>query len=350
MSNVLFWSASDDGSSWYRADLPAEALRWSGHATLVAQQIDQRHAAEADVIVGSRIANEGAARFWLEMASAGAGRAKLVLDLDDAYWSLDSSNPAAAHWDDAQLDRLRDSCRAADIVTVPSEGLGAHVFEHTGVLAKVVPNGLHAGWLGTPRAYRDATVLEPVTIGWSGTASSARDFDLVVKSLANIVNYGRGRVKLRLVGLPHNHPSVHRLRVTIDRCYHDLVDAVEWVHHGQPYLSACAGFDIWVAPYRPDPFVEAKFPTKALEAGFLGIPLIASDVRPYREWSDDVPGGVALVPGDKDWMWGRYLKTMVDSADTRRAIGEAGRSRASANIMQSVGMQWANTLGLEEVS
>lgn len=351
--NVLFWSASDDGSSWYRADLPAEALRWSGHATLVAQQIDQRHAAESDVIVGSRIANEGAARFWLEMASAGAGRAKLVLDLDDAYFALDPSNPAAAHWDRDQLDRLDRSCWAADLVTVPSQALAEHVHQFTGVPVgkiQVVPNGLHAGWLGTPRTYRDATVLEPVTVGWSGTASSARDFDLVAKSLANIVNYGRGRVKLRLVGLPHNHPSVHRLRVTIDRRYHDLVDAVEWVHHGQPYLSACAGFDIWVAPYRPDPFVDAKFPTKALEAGFLGIPLIASDVRPYREWDGDQDTGVALVAEDKPWMWGRYLKSLVDSPVTRRTFGEAGRSRASANIMQSVGMQWANTLGLEEVS
>jgi hypothetical protein len=34
------------------------------------------------------------------------------------------------------------------------------------------------------------------------------------------------------------------------------------------------------AGYLSKPFVDAKFPTKALEAGFLGIPLVVSDVEP----------------------------------------------------------------------
>jgi hypothetical protein len=37
-----------------------------------------------------------------------------------------------------------------------------------------------------------------------------------------------------------------------------------------------------LAPYQGTPFNNAKFPTKALEAGFWGTPLIASDIRPYR--------------------------------------------------------------------
>jgi glycosyltransferase involved in cell wall biosynthesis len=304
----------------------------------------------ADVIVGSRVANPGASRLWLDLAGRPT-RPRLVLDLDDAYFALDPSNPASGAWDVPQLNRLARSILAADVVTVASQALAEHVERFVGrpsgkaLDIQVVPNGLHAGWLGTPRDY-EADQRELI-VGWSGTASSARDFDLVAHALARIVEYGDGQVKLRLVGLPDGHPVVGTLARRIPARLHDLVEGVPWVQHGQPYLSAVAAFDVWVAPYRPDPFVEAKFPTKALEAGFLGIPLVCSDVRPYREWDQDEHRGTALVGEHQPWMWGRYLKTLVDSASTRRAMGEAGRSRAALNIMQSVGQSWARVCKLQ---
>lgn len=360
MSKILFWSAGDDGSSWYRCDLPSEALRWSGHNTLVTQQVNRDILEEADVIVGSRIATPGALGLWLEMATQPReDRALMVVDLDDAYFALDPSNPAASHWDAAQLERLATAIAAADLVTVASQGLAEHLERRvpaalqlglqpgTASKVKVVPNGLHAGWLSTPRAYEAHSKENPLRVGWAGTASSARDFDLVARSLSKIVEYGDGSVKLRLVGMPRDHPGVEMLRFMIPQRLHEMVEAVEWMPHGQQYLSACADFDIWVYPLRPDEFATSKFPTKALEAGFFGIPLIASDIRPYREWDDDPNSGVALVDGDKPWLWGRHLKELVDSPQLRRTMGEAARSRAARNITQVIGQQWANTLGVD---
>jgi glycosyltransferase involved in cell wall biosynthesis len=350
VSRVLFWTGSDDGSSWYRADLPAEALRWEGHATAVTQKVSHDLLVDSDVVVGSRVANLGAANAWqLLGARPIADRPLMVLDLDDAYFQLDPANPAARHWDIPQLNRLAKSILAADRITVASEGLAEHVRRFVGRPAGkeldivVVPNGLHAGWLGTPRDY-EADQRE-ITVGWSGTASSARDLDLVATALGRIIEYGDGQVKLRLVGFPMGHPVQRTFQRLIPKRHRDLVEAVEWVKHGQPYLSACAAFDIWVAPYRSDPFVDAKFPTKALEAGMLGVPLIASDVEPYRGWG----GGdsVALIPELKPWLWGRQLKELVDSSALRRRMGEAGRSRAAANIMQAVGPQWSKACKLD---
>jgi glycosyltransferase involved in cell wall biosynthesis len=350
MSRVLFWTAGDDGSSWYRADLPAEALRWTGHATAVTQRVSHDLIVDSDVVVGSRVANLGAAKAWQALGARPAGdRPYLVLDLDDAYFQIDPSNPAARHWDIPQLNRLAKSILAADRITVASEALAEHVRRFVGRPAGreldivVVPNGLHAGWLGTPRDY-EADQRE-ITVGWSGTAASAKDFDLVAHALGRIVEYGDGQVKLRLVGLPKGHPSARTLQRLIPKRLHDLVEAVEWVQHGQPYLSACAAFDIWVAPYRSDPFVDAKFPTKALEAGFLGIPLVVSDVEPYRAWGNT--GGLALIDPLKPWMWGRTLKTLVDSPSNRRMMGETARSRAALNIMQAVGPQWSEACKLD---
>jgi glycosyltransferase involved in cell wall biosynthesis len=335
MSSVVFWTAGDDGSSWYRATLPGEAISWQGHGVALGQALGPELIEQADTIVGSRVANLPAFRLWTELASRPAAeRPRLVLDLDDAYFQLDPSNPAAAAWDIPQLNRLARSILAADVVTVASEALAEHVRTFVARPAarpdldiQVIPNGLHAGWLGTPRDY-EADQRELI-VGWSGTASSARDFDMVAHALARIVEYGDGQIKLRLVGLPDGHPAVAKMARTIPKRLHDLVEGVAWVQHGQPYLSACAAFDIWVAPYRSDPFVDAKFPTKALEAGFLGIPLVASDVLPYRLWDDAEFPGLALVDEHKPWMWGRILKTLVDNPSHRPAMGEAGRSRAA---------------------
>ena len=115
----------------------------------------------------------------------------------------------------------------------------------------------------------------------------------------------------------------------------------EWVPHGDPYLVEVAKFDIWVAPYHATPFNEAKFATKALEAGFWGIPLIASDIRPYREWGGD---GLDLVDEYRTHGWSRSLRNLIEDSDWRRHRGEAARSQAARYSMQEVGRQWEGAI------
>jgi glycosyltransferase involved in cell wall biosynthesis len=98
-----------------------------------------------------------------------------------------------------------------------------------------------------------------------------------------------------------------------------------------------------VAPYRPTPFNQAKFPTKALEAGMLGIPLVASAIRPYADWITQEENGFKVLDS-APWMWSRCLRRLIQSPDLRRRIGEAGRSRAAQNILQEIGRQWESVL------
>jgi glycosyltransferase involved in cell wall biosynthesis len=348
VGDVLFWAAGNDGSSWYRCTQPAEALQWQGHRATVTEAITEFDVRRADTIVASRVANEVSHGLWLDLAARPREyRPRLVLDLDDDYFSIDRSNPAYSGWDAMSLFRLKESILAADLVTVASRGLAEAIQAHTGGHAKVqvVENGLHAGWLAQPRDYEAAN--RPLIVGWAGTPSTITDFDLAAPALANIVNYGKGKVEVRLVGFQDGHPSVETMRRKINVQHLGLVQGVPWVPHGEPYLGAVSEFDIWVAPYRPTPFVEAKFPTKALEAGVMGIPLIASAIRPYRDWIIQDSSGFKVVDS-APWMWGRCLKRLVDSADLRQSIGEAGRSRAARNIMQSLGIQWAQVCQLKE--
>jgi hypothetical protein len=121
---VAFWTASDDGSSWYRAGQPAAALGWLGHKCTVTPDLAQMYRQRSDVIVGSRVANLGPTAIWQAMAADPDGP-RLVLDLDDDYFHIDPSNTRAYQFwtQPGLLDALRQNMIVADVVTVASEGL-----------------------------------------------------------------------------------------------------------------------------------------------------------------------------------------------------------------------------------
>jgi glycosyltransferase involved in cell wall biosynthesis len=330
---VAFWTASDDGSSWYRAGQPAAALGWLGHECTVTPDLAEMYRKRSDVIIGSRVANLGPTAIWQALAADPDGP-RLVLDLDDDYFHIDPSNTRAYQfWNKPGiLDALQANMAVADVVTVASEGL-AEVARHVlfqmdmGHKVRVVPNGLHAMYLGRPRDYDP----EVITIGWSGSNATAVDYDLCARAVNKALDTFPN-VRARLVGMPEELLP-RRLKV----------EAARWVQPNEAYLEAVSSFDIWMAPYRPTPFNQAKFPTKALEAGMLGIPLVASAIRPYADWITQEENGFKVVDS-APWMWSRCLRRLIQSPDLRRRIGEAGRSRAAQNILQEVGRQWESVL------
>jgi len=122
--------------------------------------------------------------------------------------------------------------------------------------------------------------------------------------------------------------------VTGESCY-----ATGFIRDFRQYLEAVSRFDIWVAPYRDIEFNRAKFATKALEAGMLGIPLIASAIHPYAEAVVHGETGL-LVPPGQEHLFGRYLMQLVNEPETRQRMGLAARAKASGSIMQALNKQW----------
>jgi glycosyltransferase involved in cell wall biosynthesis len=155
------------------------------------------------------------------------------------------------------------------------------------------------------------------------------------------------QVRLRLVGfqLPTAGPAVRAQLGALDPNVADIAH-VEWVPHGERYLVEVGKFDIWVAPYQDTAFNRAKFPTKALEAGFWGIPLVTSQIRPYEEWFSTVHEAdhPRLVSEYMPHEWSRQLRQLIERPELRRRYGEAARSRAALLSLQEVGRQWEAAL------
>lgn len=328
---VHFWTADSAGSGLYRGVLPAMSLDWIGHQPSAGPRLPEDWREQGyDVVVGCRVAKPAASQTWREMRDLGI---RLVMDLDDDYFNLDFTNPVAREWADPVLRQgLIDNIALSDTVTCCSEPL-AEVLRDYHDDVRVVPNGLPAQHLGHVRDYNP----ERLSVGWAGTSSTVAEMGVpgVVRALNRIADYGwPGGVVVRLVGIDPQTAIRSGLRGK-------RLGALGWVENFGHYLQAVAGFDVWVAPYRDIPFNRAKFATKFLESSVLGIPLIASDIEPYRRVIRHGENGF-LIRHEHEW--GRYLKQLADDPGLRQRIGMAARAEASGSILQALNRQWEAAL------
>lgn len=330
---VHFWTADRGGSGAYRGVLPGMALGWLGHQVTVSDNTPPDGWDGVDAVVGCRVALPGPSRRWRQLRDQGA---RLVMDLDDDYFHLD---PAAVHLPAVQawsaperMRRLVGNIRLADVVTCCSDRL-AEVLSAYHDDVRVVPNGLPAVYLGSPRDYAPETV----TVGWAGTDYTLLELPLAARALRRIADYERpGGVQVRLVGIGPKQAVANGV-------HGDHVGTVGWVDAFGTYLQAVGAFDVWVAPYRDTVFNRAKAPTKAIEAGFLGIPLVASAIEPYRKAVVHGETGF-LVPPGQEHLFGKYVRQLVDDPKLRQRMGEAARDWASQFIMQALNHEWEKVL------
>lgn len=337
---AFFWAAGTDGGAFYRQSLPATGLGWRGHQVASSLQLSLPAVRGVDAVIGSRVASPGATEAWTALRAAGI---PLILDLDDDYFAIDETN-AKAHeaWNkDGIRARLQRNMAASDIVTVVSEGLAERMREWTTTPVRVVPNFLPAQYLGAPRVYRPG----PVTVGWAGSSSTLHELPMVARALAKLPGLGRD-IRVKLVGCTIQEANLMGISG-------DHVTATGWIGNVPDYLKACMAFDIWAAPYRPTPFNSAKFPTKALEAAFLGVPLLVSDIRPYRDWvsTHGSECGVQLVKAEHEW--GKYLRALTDpdvGDFLRQAAGHAASSTAARYTLQSGAERWEEVIAMAGVS
>jgi glycosyltransferase involved in cell wall biosynthesis len=342
VGKVLFWTPDDGGSRLFRCDLPAQALKARGHEAEVSSVVFASWAQGA-TIVAQRPFNDTALKRIRFMNQLGV---RVLLDWDDDHLNID---PEAAPNTYAQY--LQPSMRNS-VVAAIQECAGVVVAspvlaERASVLGAqhiyLVPNGLPAKMLSHPGGDFGDTGGRTV-FGWAGTESTAaefRAFEPVIRQFLR-ARQKQDDVVLRTVGL---NPEwvFHRLLDQRGGVQEHQVQAVGWLHDYDDYLSVCSTFDVWLAPYRDVPFNQAKYPTKALEAAFLGIPIVASDIRPYR-WAlgGPQPRGF-LILNDED-RWTRVMRNMVRQPQRHAHLVRNAQAWAAHQITESLVADWEAAL------
>lgn len=323
--NVFQWAADDGGSWWYRLHVPGAALRRVGYTVRDHQRALMSWVLDADVVVGARVTNPGPSQLWQDWARLGK---RLVYDVDDDMSVIDpASKQAYAFYSNPEVQsRIGENMRAAAVVTCASERIADWASRYTDRVV-VVPNGIPADVLSWQREPQGDGRL---VVGWVGSTQSLPELALVVKPLLRLLDTHR-RVEVHTVGIPRVHIEAAGL-------VHERVRCTEWTPPGEAYLRL-VDFDVWVAPYRDIPFNQAKYPTKRLEAAFLGVPLVCSGVGEYR----DLDSGCGFVVR-AEHEWGRYLQRLVTDVDLRHQMSRAARQSAVPWIAEGYAPRWEKAL------
>lgn len=338
--------ASHDGGSgcaWYRMLVPLDAVDRlvpdvsvtfrSGGGKLMKNphpMVKAVDADDADVVVSQRASEYRGLGLWRRWGSTPDRRT--VYENDDDVFSITREN-SAAYASYREGTEVREAtlryCTTANLVTTTSPHLGDRFREmlDSRVPVEVLPNYIPAWVLDLPRDPADRRMR----IGWAGGASHARDIHTATPSVRRFMKrfpdwdlYVNGTDYRRQFGCPP------------ERSYF-----IPWIHvvdEPKVYYRA-VDFDIGICPLLSTQFSRSKSWVKALEYFSRGIPVVASDVEPYRRFIDHGVNGF-LARTDHEWL--KYLSLLAGDEELRLKMGEAAKAKARENTIEGHYAEWVN--------
>ncbi len=192
----------------------------------------------------------------------------VVHELDDLLWNVPASNPFINFWKPRNYKALKTVLEAVDHRCVSTEPLAVELEKQFGVTARVSPN-LVSGQFFSPPRRREGRRLR---VGWAG--SSTHEADLA--PLFSVIRQTSKIIDWRFLGwMPKSVTDmVGEGHVT----FHPPVEVSK-------YMGALRDMDVDVAiaPLHMHIFNECKSHLKLLEFSALGMPVVCTDIYPYRE-------------------------------------------------------------------
>lgn len=231
-------------------------------------------------------------------------------DLDD-HWELDEHHTLYDHYQ--QIDFVRkqiDHIRAADVVFVTHERLAAAVREfnpNVEILENAIPR---SGQFDIQRKPADT-----VRLFWQGSDTHMEDIGILERPLSALGPIS-GRMKMVMAGVRDDSTIWHRMAEVYTagfKTQYKLIPGETVLDYYKMYKDA----DVCLVPLIRSRFNSYKSNLKVLEAGNLGLPVIASMVDPYL----DLP--IAYCQKGRDW-----IRHIVDMVRSKRKREEAGQELA----------------------
>lgn len=337
------------GNAHYRAILPLTVLHAKGHDVRPLSPDPRRRRVEVrelDLLHVHRFDDGDVHALMREAKQHGAA---VVWDNDDDYGSLPKTSLAYRRhgglaWE-RRLARMRRIFPLVDVVTTPSDLLGARMREYgarrTATIENYVP-GLFLRHATPPR--------NGVTIGWVAALEHQVDVELLP-------------IRETLQRLLDERPELHvvsiglSLGLTGERYRHVkkvpfLEDEKERTVAAQArsrvkldalasggLANHTAAFDVGIAPLADLPFNRARSNVKLKEYAAGGAPWLASPVGPYLGMGERQGG--RLVADDA---WHAELSKLLDSARARRKLAKRATAWVADETIERNVHRWEAVL------
>ena len=333
-AGVLFAGIGTSAPAWYRCALPARALGadWVGmrgepheltfHTGESARPLRSvEDFASYDIVVLQQ--PRGTA--WLRtIRSLQAAGVRVLFEIDDYAHGVRKAkhHAQAEHFDRKLLAALELTMRACDGIICSTDYIAGR-YRSFNASVWVCQNGIDMGRYALTRRPRDS-----VTIGWAGGTAHRPALLPWLRELLAVMD-ARPATRFMSVGVP-GYAAPFAERFGAERAI-----GLPWAPI-EAYPAAMASFDIALAPSANSAFFRGKSDLRWLEAGALGIPLVADPVL-YPAIEDGVTGLHAATPAEAR----AAMLALVDDAALRTRIGEAAREHVrERRTSAAVAAQW----------
>lgn len=203
--------------------------------------------------------------------------AKLIFEIDDLLWNAPPGNSYRMYFKGDQRKALMTGLKAVDKILTTTAPLKAELEQVSKAPVYILPNMISGQFFKTP----EMTLPTRLRIGYAGSSSHEPDLrilEYVVKETREFADW-----------------------VFLGYCPDYLKPYITEYKPGvkvQEYLPALKNMkvDVAVAPLLDNHFNACKSNLKLIEFGAIGIPVITSDVYPYK----DNPG-IKIKPHKKQW-------------------------------------------------
>lgn len=290
-------------------------------------------AAEADVIVAQRANSYEGMGVWRRFSTP---TCRTVYENDDDIWRITHENAAAYksyQEGGAAREVVLRLCSTSNLVTVSTPYLGDWTRELTShqVSVEVLPNYVPAWVLDLKHDDRKGRPR----IGWIGGASHSRDIHMATNAVRRFMKrfpqwdlVVAGTDYRKAFGCPP------------DRSYH-----IPWIHvcDDPDVFYRAIDFDIGICPLLDTEFARSKSHVKALEYMARGMPVVASDVEPYRRFVEHGVDGF-LCKQEHEWL--KYLSELANDEDLRLKMGAAAKAKARENTIEKNYQKWVGAYSM----
>lgn len=248
---------------------------------------------------------------------------KIVYDLDDNVWEIPDYNPAKTI-----LHRCRDGFNACirhvDMVTVSTDALAKAVRKHVKFMVnaktgKEIPIIVVENKLDT-RMLADPYICDNLIVGWGGSSSHVGDLPIIAPAIESLAK-AHPTVNFEFRGIPAPPP----LNTYENVRFRPWMPVAEYGMRMPRF-----GWGISLAPVTDCAFNEAKSAIKMLEAGYCGIPCLASWIRPYEK---------VCVSHDPELKWLLCAGVTAWETKLRELINEPAKREYYGKRLQQVVLQ-----------
>lgn len=284
--------------------------------------------AEADVIVAQRANSFEGMGVWRRMSTP---TCRTVYENDDDIWHITRENKAAyENYAEGGLNRevVLRLCATANLVTCSTPYLGDLHRELTPRTPVVVlPNYIPEFALNMKHDDRKGRHR----LGWMGGGSHNRDIHMATSAVRRFMKRFPDW-DLFTAGTDYRREFA---------CPPDRSFFLPWIHvcDDPDMFYRCIDFDIGICPLLDTQFSRSKSHIKALEYMARGMPVVASDVEPYRRFIKHGETGF-LVKHDHEWL--SALSELARDEKMRLEMGARAHAWAAEHTIEKHFTEWVD--------